>query len=271
MSDGRKALGMSHILGVDFSGAADAGRSVWVTEARDTPDGLAVEDCYCAADEWGRDRESAHAGLVARVRDGDDVAVAGFDFPFSLPQSLLDEHCGGSWTGLVEWLTGDGPGDPDAFTSACRSSARAHTGDGTASLRRETDMRRGALCPYDTRVKYQTFHGIRNVLAPLAGTDGVGVVPMGTDARTRVVEVYPAATFGWLGLYREGYKGDARDRRVTNVDGIEACSVDLGGFRGTYESDHDALDSLAAAVSAGRANANDQPRHGPRAEGHIYV
>ncbi|WP_123538741.1 DUF429 domain-containing protein [Halosimplex salinum] len=260
----------SRVLGVDFSGASDAGRSIWLTEARHTGDGLVVDDCYRAADEWGTDRERAHAGVRRRVTDG--FAVAGLDFPFSLPQALLDEHCGGTWLGLVEWLSTGGPEDPDTFASTCRSTARGYTGDGTAALRRETDLRRAALCPYGTRVQYQTYYGIRNVLAGLAETPDVSVAPMQSSGRgdTRVVEVYPAATFGWLGLYREGYKGDHRQRRSANLEGIEACSVDVGGFRDTYESNHDALDSLAAAVSAGRVTA-DPPRLGPREEGHIYV
>jgi len=259
----------SRVLGVDFSGASAAGRSIWLTATRHTDGGLVVEDCYRAADEWGADREDAHAGVLARATDGFDVV--GLDFPFSLPQSLLDDHCGGTWMGLLDWLLGEGPDDPDAFASTCRSSARKHTGDGTAALRRETDLRRAALCPYDARVQYQTFYGIRNVLAELAADPSVAVAPMQCGGDTRVVEVYPAATFGWLGLYREGYKGDHRDRRATNVDGIETCSVDLGGFRETYETNHDALDSLAAAVSAGRALTASPPRHGPRDEGHIYV
>ncbi|MEF8853570.1 MAG: DUF429 domain-containing protein [Haloarculaceae archaeon] len=256
------------VLGADFSGAADAGRAVWVTEASHTPDGLVVEDCYRAADRWGSGRESAHAGLRSRVTD---FAVAGLDFPFSLPRPVLADRCGGTWLGLVEWVTGDGPEDPDAFASACRSTAREHTGDGSAALRRETDLRRAALCPYGRRVQYQTFYGVHNVLAGLSEHDGAAVRPMQSAAGvTRVVEVYPAATFGWLGLYREGYKGD-RERRQTNLDGIETCSVDLGGFRETYAEHHDALDSLAAALSAGRVTGRDPPLHGPRDEGHIYV
>jgi hypothetical protein len=259
---------MTRVLGADFSGAVEAGRSIWVTEARHTPDGLVVEDCYSGTEEWGVDRERAHAGLRDRVADG--FAVAGLDFPFSLPQPLLEDHCGGTWRGLLDWLAGDGPDDPDAFRSACRTSARAHTGDGTATLRRETDLRRAGLCPYHRIVKNQTYYGLTNVLSWLAPRGDVTVDPMQRgDAETRVVEVYPAATFGWLGLYREGYAED-RERRATNVDGIEACSVDLGGFRDTYESDDDALDSLAAAVSAGRASSN-ATRVGSREEGHIYV
>jgi hypothetical protein len=256
------------VLGADFSGAADAGRSIWVTEATHTSDGLVVEDCYRAADRWSSDREDAHARLRTRVTD---FAVAGLDFPFSLPRPVLADRCGGTWLGLVDWLTGDGPGDPDAFASACRSTAREHTGDGSAALRRETDLRRAALCPYGRRVQYQTFYGVRNVLAWLTDRDDAAVRPMQvTPGATRVVEVYPAATFGWLGLYREGYKDD-RGRRTTNVDGIEACSVDLGGFRETYAADDDALDSLAAALSAGRVTDRDPPLYGPREEGHIYV
>jgi hypothetical protein len=199
--------------------------------------------------------------------------VAGLDFPFSLPQPLLDAHCGGEWAGLVGWLTGDGPDDPDAFASTCRSTAREYTGDGTAALRRETDLRRAALCPYGSRVQYQTYYGVRDVLAPLHDRADATVAPMEAGGGTSVVEVYPAATFGWLGLYREGYKDErgGDERRATNVEGILECSVDLGGFRGEYEDSHDALDSLAAAVSAGRVSGRDASLHGPRAEGHIYV
>ena len=275
------------VLGADFSGAAEAGRSIWVTEAVHTPDGLVVEDCYRAADEWGSDRESAHAGLRARAVE--DFAVAGFDFPFSLPAPVLEARCGRTWQGLLDWVTDDGPDDPDAFASACRSVARELTPDGSAEIGRETDLRRAALCPYNRRVQYQTFYGVRNVLAWLADREDALVRPMqdrermqeqerergtradASDDATQVVEVYPAATFGWLGLYREGYKND-RDRRETNLDGIEDCSVDLGGFRETYADEHDALDSLAAAVSAGRVTRNrDPPLHGPRDEGHIFV
>lgn len=264
----------SRVLGVDFSGASDAGRGIWLTEARAGREGLAVEACYRAADRWGTDRERAHAGLRERVVAG-SFDVVGLDFPFSLPAALLEEHCGGRWRGLLEWLAGDGPADPEAFASTCRSTARAHTGDGAAALRRETDLRRGALCPYGRRVQYQTFYGVRDVLGGLADREDVAVAPMqGREADTVVVEVYPAATFGWLGAYREGYTGetdrDAR-RRETNLAAVEDCSVDVPD-REAYRDSHDALDSLAAAVSAGRVADGAAPRpYGPREEGRIYV
>lgn len=264
----------SGVLGVDFSGASAAGDALWVTEATQTAVGLRIEECYRATDKWGRDRETAHAGLVERITD-DDVEMVGLDFPFSLPKTLLDEHCDGTWRGFLEWIGGDeGPTDPEAFSSTCRASAEQLTG--SRDVRRETDFQRGGLCPYTNRVRAMTFYGGRDVLGRLADTPDTAVVPMqDADATdTLVCEVYPAATFSWLGGFREGYKtaDGARRRRQRNVDTIEACSVSLDGHWETYFENHDALDSLAAAVSAARIDDGSGPAiTGPDSEGHIYV
>ena len=262
----------SGVMGVDFSGASAAGDALWVTEATQTDDGLRIEDCYRATDEWGRSRESAHAGLVERITGG-DVRTAGLDFPFSLPQTLLDAECDGEWRGFLEWVGGsEGPDDPAAFTDACRERAEAN--GGKRDVRRETDTRRGALCPYTNRVRSMTYHGARDVLGKLAPREDTAVVPIQDDAATRVCEVYPAATFGWLGAYREGYKttDGARARREYNVRTVEDGRGDVGDHRETYLANHDALDSLAAAVSAARVDdgALTEPV-GTREEGCIYV
>ena len=255
----------SGVMGVDFSGASAAGDALWVTEATQTDVGVRIEDCYRATERWGRDRESAHAGLVERIA-ADDVRTAGLDFPFSLPQSLLDTECDGTWLGFLEWVGSDGgPADPAAFSAVCRETAEASVGK--RDVRRETDARRGALCPYTNRVRSMTYHGARDVLGNLATRDDTAVVPMqnGDGASTLVCEVYPAATFGWLGAYREGYKNTdgARQRRESNVAAIEDCSVALGEHRETYLENHDALDSLAAAVSAAcHSSRGSRPSHG---------
>ncbi|MFC6756106.1 MULTISPECIES: DUF429 domain-containing protein [Haloarcula] len=262
------------VLGVDFSGASAAGDALWVTEATQTEVGLRIEDCYRATEKWGRDRESAHAGLVERIA-ADDVRTAGLDFPFSLPQSLLDVECDGSWRGFLEWVgSDDGPADPAAFSAVCRDTAAATVG--TRDVRRETDARRGALCPYTNRVRSMTYHGARDVLGRLATHEDTAVVPMqdDADAETVVCEIYPAATFGWLGAYREGYKNTdgARARREYNLAAIEDCSVAVGEHRETYLENHDALDSLAAAVSAARVDSGARTTPaGTREEGFICV
>jgi len=262
------------VLGVDFSGASAAGDALWVTEATQTDVGVRIEDCYRATEKWGRDRESAHAGLVEHVA-ADDVRTAGLDFPFSLPQPLLDAECGGTWRGFLEWVgSTDGPADPAAFSAACRDTAE--TAVGKRDVRRETDARRGALCPYTNRVRSMTYHGARDVLGRLATREDTAVVPMqdGADAGTVICEIYPAATFGWLGAYREGYKNTdgARARREYNLTAIEDCSVALEDHRETYVGNHDALDSLAAAVSAARVDSGARTTPaGTREEGCIYV
>ena len=263
------------VIGVDFSGASTAGDALWVTEATQTSVGLRIEDCYRATDKWGRDRETAHAGLVDRITDG-DISTAGLDFPFSLPQQLLDGQCGGSWRGFLDWVGGDdGPADPKSFTAACRRGMEAATDGAATDRRRETDYQRAGLCPYAEYVQHQTFYGARNVLGPLAADTDTAVAPMqGADAETVVCEVYPAATFGWLGCYREGYKNadGERARRVANVDAIVDCSVALGEHRETYVENHDALDSLAAAFSAARVDAGARPTPvGTAEEGQIYL
>lgn len=262
---------MTDVLGVDFSGANTAGDTLWVTEATRTTAGLSVDDCYRAADRWGRDRERAHAGLVERITAA-DIGTVGLDFPFSLPQRLLDELCDGTWRGFLEWLCTD-PADPKTFSEVCRRAANDHSG--TRDHRRETDSRRGGLCPYTNRVRSMTYYGAQNVLARVADREDTAVVPMqGVDADTVVCEVYPAATFGWLGCYREGYKtaSNARDRRRMNVRAIEDCSVALDDHRDVYLSSHDALDSLAATLSAGRVDSGVSPAlAGTEHEGCIYV
>ena len=263
------------VLGVDFSGASAAGDALWVTEATQTPAGVRIDACYRATDEWGRDRESAHGGLVERVT-AEDVRTVGLDFPFSLPQALLDDRCDGTWQGFLGWVAGsEGPSDPDEFSDNCREIADRLTGGRSKNLRRETDCRRAGQCPYSTQIQYQTLYGARNVLGALVDRTDTAVVPMQDDseAETVVCEVYPAATFGWLGAYREGYKDpDAGARREYNVGIVEDCSVALGEHRRTYLENHDALDSLAAAVSAARVD--DGSRSAPagsREEGCIYV
>ena len=263
----------SGVLGVDFSGARAAGDALWVTEAAQTRDGLRIDSCYRATDRWGRDRETAHAALVDRITD-EDVATVGLDFPFSLPGRLLEERCGGTWRGLLEWLAGDeGPTDPESFSTACREAAERLTG--SRDVRRETDLQRGGLCPYTNRTRAMTFYGVRDVLGRLADAPDATVAPFQDETSGTVVcEVYPAATFSWLGCYREGYKtaDGARARRRRNLETVDACSVALGERRETYLANHDALDSLAAAVSAGRVDDWSRPvTVGTRDEGHIYV
>ncbi len=91
------------------------------------------------------------------------------------------------------------------------------------------------------------------------------VVPMeGWDAETLVAEVYPAATFGWLGCYREGsYVDDPRQRREADFAAVEACSVTVGDHRDTY-LDSTTRGSRRRRLAGRRPTAHDRTAAGPR-------
>lgn len=264
------------VIGVDFSGAAEPADGLWITRGEALDGTLTVTDVFDGG-RWGTDRDEIHRGLVEYVRD-DSVDIVGMDFPFGLPEALFDGHGADAWRDVLEWVVGMDE-DVNAFRSACGERGREATDGDSAQLRRETDWRRGALCPYNVQIQYQTFFGFRNVLEPLADGEETVVVPQQgpPGGKTAVVEVYPAATFGRLGLYREGYKADddiGVARRKTNVQGLTDAGIELDREQfDQYVTNPDALDSLAAAHAAWTALSDT--RRGGRSktrafEGYIY-
>lgn len=266
------------VHGVDFSGARQAGHGIWLAEATVDGDTLCIEDCQSAADRFGvADRAPCLGRLVEFCRA---ASVVGMDFPFGVPAVLHDRE---TWTGAVEWVTTVAH-DADGFQRECKERAEAATDGERTNLLRETDGPVGAMCPYAQYIYKQTFHGIRDVLAPLARDPAVVVAPMqsgdGDDAETRLCEVYPAAALAGLDLPAEAYKdsdGPARDRRRAIVDGLEAeTPVEYAeGIRGALVDDAggDAIDSVVAALATHRAvEAGFEPdRPYDPVEGHIYV
>jgi hypothetical protein len=267
--------------GIDFSGASDAGHGIWIATAAADGDRLRIESCQSAAERFGvADRAPCLGRLVEFLRD---ATVAGLDFPFGVPADLHDRE---DWAGAVEWVTTVAH-DADGFQRECKDRAESVTGGDRTNLPRETDGPVGAMCPYAQYVYKQTFHGIRDVLAPLARAPDVAVEPMGPpasdhdpDEQTRLCEVYPAATLAGLDLPAEAYKdggGRARDRRRAIVDGLEAeTAIEYAeGLRGRLVDDAggDAIDSVVAALATHRAaNADFEPgRPYDEREGHIYV
>jgi hypothetical protein len=263
--------------GIDFSGARQAGHDIWLAEATATDDTLCVADCQSAADRFGvAERAPCLGRLTECCRE---ATVVGLDFPFGVPAVV---HGVETWEDSLEWVTTVAH-DAVAFQSACRSRAREATDDDRADLRRETDGPVGALCPYTNHVRAMTFHGIRDLLAPLSRTDEVAVRPMqepeSPDA-TSLCEVYPAGTLASLDLPAREYKDTdehARDRRRQIVDGLaDQTPLEFtDGVRGTLVDDAggDALESVVAALGTYRARQADFETDRPYddSEGYIYV
>ena len=105
---------MTRLLGIDFSGARDAGRRIWIAEGRLDAGRLRVEALVRAADlpSGGRAREAALSALRRHLAEAGD-ALVGLDVPNALPGDLL----GGPWE---PWATGFAQAHPtaDAFRAA---------------------------------------------------------------------------------------------------------------------------------------------------------
>ena len=270
------------VYGVDFSGASRAGESVWLTAAALEDGALRVRECGRAddflaghyAEEPTTDRGPTLDALAAFVRSRDAGAAVGFDFPFAVPSVVAEGAFGAeSWREVVAAVADCG--GAEAFAETCVEWTTAHA-DGTY-LKRETDREHGAFSPYHFFVQKQTYHGIADVLAPVADHARVAPFDPPRDGGPVVAETYPAGVLDALGLRREGYKGteDAhRTRRTRNLDGLcEAASVTVpAALRDVYldDSDGDALDSLLAAVAVFR-NRDDWGHEPASLDGRIYV
>lgn len=265
------------VHGVDFSGAAEPGESVWLTTGAWDGDRLRVTRARSATEAFGAgDRETVFAGLRRFVRAGD---VTGLDVSFGLPRAVLPEDVG-TWVESIRWVAETyGEGDALSAQAAWKDRARESEADGV-ELKRATDAPVGASSPYSFITRYQTFHALRDLFAPVL--DEVAVEPMVPGEGPILVETYPAGTLRELGLPDRKYKDDRKyedgpERRKRILDGLVGWGVDLpDGARGRYLGDPegDALDSLVACVATARAVearfAVDEERYDP-VEGYIYV
>lgn len=252
------------VYGVDFSAAErSAGASTWVARCVVDDGLLTVEELASASEFLGLDstrRDDVLPALADRLGDAAGPAVAGLDFPFSLPAWVLD---GDDWRSFVEgtperWGALGEIDDPRDLYDAVTAAAEADDGGGGRPLRRSTDDDHGGQDPAGFRIKTQTYYGISSLLRRLIADDGVGVPPVATtpDPRLTLLETYPASVFDRLpGGERTGYKKAQRrhvEARRRNVDALVDAGVRFGSdpARDCAVATDDALDAVAAAYAA---------------------
>lgn len=268
----------SRVFGVDFSADRErAGEKIWIAEAV-VDDDLRVVDCRPAVDYLDVDRRrEAAIPAVTRFLAGLDAAAVGLDFPFSLPAEVVAAD---GWPEFLRRLPGWAD-DPTDMARECES--RAELCEDETEVLRATEAPLGALCPYNLRLRAQTFYGQRDVLRPLVLADAARAVPMQPPApgRPTLLEVYPAGTLKRLGAHDLRYKGDGEDaheRRATNLDALSAAGATVEAAvhdRALTDDAGDALDAVVAAVAA-HEHATDptdlRTDDGTRLlEGHVYV
>lgn len=250
-----------HILGVDFSGARDAARRIWVCEALADGDALSVAACYPLDDvvPAARGPGPACVALVQRIAAAPAPLAVGFDFPFGLERTLLPPHVR-DWGRFLRWFA-DAFGSPADFRHWCRERA-ASRGLTEGDLRRATDKAAGTpWVPHNLRLHKQTFFGIRHVLAPLVAEHGCAGVPNqwppGSDRW--LLETCPASTLkNWQAV--APYKGRrlhhrrAREGLLRKL-GERGVRIGPGALRERLlaNAGGDALDSVLCAWAAWRA------------------
>jgi hypothetical protein len=266
------------VYGVDFSADRErAGEKIWIAEAV-VEDGLRVVSSEPLVEFLGveRQREVAIPALTEWLAGLEGVAV-GLDFPFSLPDEVIAAE---EWPEFLRRLPGWAD-DPSDLARECE--ARAELEGDASEVLRETEEPLGALCPYNRRLRAQTFYGQRDVLRPLVLADAARAAPMQAPVagRPTLLEVYPAGTFDRLGAHDLNYKGegdDAREHRDANLAALADAGIvveEAAQERALDDEDGDALDAVTAAVAAHQHARDPADLHTDdgvrRIEGHIYV
>lgn len=268
------------VVGLDFSGAAAAGRAIWIAEGRERRGRLAIGTCRPALDlpGGGATRVLALPAVVHHLR-GLGPAIVGCDFPFSLPVGLPGAFADrADWRAFLAAFPKQFP-NAEAFRDACRATS------GGRELRRLCDTEaKVPFCAWNLRLYRQTWHGIAGILHPLVLETGAVVLPMEKPLPERLwlAEVCPASFLKRIRQYAP-YKGCAamhREMRATILrrlvgdrllappaPAVERALLDDPGG--------DALDSAVAAVVTWRSWRDGDFAEPPRSpaealEGRVY-
>ena len=285
-----RARSFSTVYGVDFSGARLAGRTTWIarTELRGRGASRRLHLVELTSLErlcGSADRSAALSYLVEAIERSRDALWA-IGAPFGLPVEVLDG--GMTWPQLLRFVR---RWERDGYDLGLWALERARSLGGPQHIYRATD--REARAPFDAyhyRIIYQTYHGMRDVLWPLARARETAIMPFQygrlPEARRVIVETCQSSTLKRLGLPHQNYKqpeGGAltavrRRTRRAILAGL-APHVEIGtGHRRVIARDPggDALDAVIASVGA-RASwqATDHAavarHHRYRREGFLYA
>lgn len=236
------------IYGIDFSGAKDAGRKIWITRGLVKRDGLQIEDCSRASDFFhaGKERDRCLTALREFMAGQKDCAF-GLDFPFGLPRKLLNEK---SWEDFIMRFPLRHK-SPSGFRTKCREAVYGR------ELKRVADEEsKTPFSPYNLRVYRQTYFGVRDVIHPLVRDQKACVLPMQTAliGKPWVLEICPASTLKKMSLYDSPYKGRTEAHRRSRKKILEAIEkkniiITEQALRDAIIKDRggDALDSVIAA------------------------
>ncbi|HWA48189.1 MAG TPA: DUF429 domain-containing protein [Dongiaceae bacterium] len=268
---------MTRILGVDFSGASDAGRKIWIAEGRaDKKGALVLQSCVRAAElpGGGKSPQEAIPALVRHIaglgRNPGAEARVGCDFPFSLPRDLIAAR---TWRQFALGYASEHV-DADSFRAIMRVRP------GIEALKRDTDrLARTPFNAHNLRLYRQTWWGIAGVLGPLVRTGQAIVHPQQAlrSGKPVLIEICPASTLKSISLY-PSYKGKGAQLRKARQRILDAL-IDRGVLAAPEKTlrallldneGGDALDAVIGAIATARADLDAKPDAFQRLEGRVY-
>ena len=253
------------ICGVDFSGARLAGQNTWIAtlqpnRRKGTGPRLDLVDLQALEDLCGTAERSTALSHLVKLVSASSRTLWAMDFPFGIPVELMP--LGARWHDqfdLIEEYAEDGYGlGLECIRRARRRGKPMH-------VRRLTDHdERAPFDPYHYRIIYQTFHGMRDVLAPLRRRRRTAILPFQyrrlPSAERVLVEACPSSTLKRLGLPHQNYKQPAggpllpyrRRTRRRIVSGLrQHVAITPAQQRVIMRNGGgDALDAVIAAVGA---------------------
>lgn len=253
---------ISRVQGVDYSGAAESGKTAWLATL--APDGPLLD--LQALKPLGKLAASATRDRVNQfLRDrilASRQTLWGIDFPFGLPVELKI----GTWRDQLAHVCRH-VGDAKSYGRSLVDLARKVTGQ--LHIRRQTDLE--TKTPFDCyhyRIIYQTFHGMRDVLEPISTDPRTAVLPFDYDRASKdtdrlVVEACPSSFLKRNGLPHQRYKQSGgkeptEAHRQTRREILRAIRgrVRISAYRRRVilsDSGGDALDAVLAGLGAWEA------------------
>jgi hypothetical protein len=262
------------VVGIDFSGAKDAGNHIWMSTGTKSGGHLRIDHCVKAKHYFGcqSSKNKIYDELVNWIDSSQNITI-GIDFPFSVPETVANVvFNANTWKEMANnniWMNIP----PKTFRDQCKNV--------DSSQLRDTDAMNRADCPYSIRVYKQTYNGIKNVLRPLL-QQNISIAPIiNTSRDVTILETYPAATLAReKDLFASQYKNgkSALSRREHNIRVLSQRSeLDISGIsynKVINNESGDALDSIVASLATYRAtNTSSLFNHGkkPSIEGKIFV
>lgn len=265
----------ARFVGIDFSGAQDAGRKIWIAEGVESQGRVQIRSLLAAKHLPGSGiaLEPALAALQKYLLALPPGSTVGLDFPFGVAESHMEGQQ--SWQSYVQKFA-TLYDSPEAFRARCRELDAGH------ETKRLCDvLARTPFAPHNLWLFKQTYYGIRAVVAPLLASGKACFPPMTTldDTKIALLETCPASFLKAEGLARP-YKGRSAERRRARAALLTALAAyplripkELRA-QAIADSEGDALDALLCALCAFRARQNPAlPRaeHGPfRKEAKVF-